>query len=90
MVKSILYTMTGCSRCHEVKKHLKKVNMTYIEKNILEDPESIQALMKITGEVFTPVLIVDNKHVLNQQEIFLLEKDELKLHPRECTNKSNR
>ncbi|PYZ95202.1 hypothetical protein CR194_06715 [Salipaludibacillus keqinensis] len=73
MNKPILYTITGCSHCQLAKKKLESIGMKYIEKNILHDFTSAQELMKIRGEITTPMLVFDGKITLNYCEIHSVE-----------------
>ncbi len=74
MNKPILYTITSCSRCQKAKHHLESIDMEYIERNILEDFQSIQGLMKISGEIITPTLVIGKK-TYKQREILSIQQN---------------
>lgn len=70
------YTMDGCSNCHKVKEHLQEQNVSYNEVNILENPKSSKQLLKLIGEVYTPVLVTDNT-IIKGLDILNYSKHEL-------------
>lgn len=74
MNKPILYTISGCSRCQEAKQHLEGIDMEYLERNILDDFQSVHELMKISGEIITPTLVIGEK-TYNQREILSIQQN---------------
>ncbi|WP_409254318.1 glutaredoxin family protein [Bacillus sp. SCS-153A] len=56
----LLYTMDGCRECFKVKQLLNARQLDYEEKNIFEDAEDSEILLKELGEIIVPVLRMDS------------------------------
>jgi glutaredoxin len=60
--KITVYTSSTCSDCLELKNRLDAMGRVYLEKNVEEDPVSLQYLLEKTGgKKITPVLEIDGK-----------------------------
>lgn len=69
-----LYTIDGCSRCYRAKQRLNELAIPFIEKNLFEEPRYVEELLRLNGELVTPVL-VDGARVFTGQALW----DELEL-----------
>ncbi len=62
----IVYSSTGCPRCHQVKEQLREWGIAYEERNVSEDRTHFEELQrrKIFG---TPATLIHNKPILGFQ-----------------------
>src|SRR5690554_5191185 len=62
----IVYSSTGCPRCHQVKEQLQQWGITYEERNITDNLTYFEELQqrKIFG---TPATFINNKPILGFQ-----------------------
>jgi arsenate reductase-like glutaredoxin family protein len=58
-----LYTQTGCAESVRTRAWLKQRNLSFLERNVSEDPSAAQALAA-TGIFATPLLVVGDRTVL--------------------------
>lgn len=59
MTKITVFTQTGCHPCTLLKKWLNDNNVSFIEKNIKEDPESRKEFDELNLE-FTPTSFIEH------------------------------
>lgn len=65
-----LFTIDGCARCIKVKKILEGNEISYIEKNILQDLDARNELKELVDEIITPVLVnKECNEVLNWNQL---------------------
>lgn len=59
MAKSItIYTTNTCAYCVMVKKWLTSKNLPYEEVNVEQNPDRVQEMYKISGQMAVPVTVV--------------------------------
>jgi glutaredoxin len=64
--KITVYTSSTCSDCRKLKTRLDTMGVNYLEKNVEEDPLSLQYLLEKTrGKKITPVLEIDGKVLID-------------------------
>jgi glutaredoxin len=78
IVEYILYSLEGCSKCHQAKLHLEKEGVPFKEKRMLEDQNVAKQIKKLLGEIVTPVLVTD-EDILVGNEIFTFKKGDNKI-----------
>jgi len=61
MVK--IYTRTTCAPCRMVKTWLQKKGVNYEELNVDEKPELMDEVIRKTGLMMVPVILVGENHV---------------------------
>lgn len=66
-----LYTIHGCSKCWNARKHLEKHNFSFEEFNIIHEKQSFDSV-KSTIETFGLPLLLLNKQILDYNEIMEL------------------
>lgn len=69
-----VYTTDPCARCIRAKDLLKRRGLAYEEVNLVKDPAGRQDLVKLTGQMTFPQIVIDGKVVGGLQE--LQEADE--------------
>lgn len=71
MKHAICYTIFGCPKCQSVKRYLNQKNVDFEEVNIMDQPERVNEVENIAGEIVTPVLVVGSRAVVgdNLEEI---------------------
>lgn len=63
MDKVIIYSSDSCGYCVAAKQYLNENNIEYTEKNIGNDMEARNELIKM-GHMGVPVLLIDGKEVV--------------------------
>lgn len=60
----VLYTTTLCPDCWRVKSVLRKLGVTYVEVDILKDPEGGEDMARRSGQRHVPTLVLPDGTVL--------------------------
>lgn len=63
-MKVTVYTRTTCGPCRTLKYWLKNKNINYTEKNVDQDKNYTDELLKLTGFQIVPVVVIGNEHVM--------------------------
>jgi glutaredoxin len=64
--KITVYTSSTCSDCRKLKNRLDAMGINYLEKNVEQDPRSLQVLLEKTrGKKITPVLEIEGKVMID-------------------------
>jgi glutaredoxin len=74
MENLLLYTITGCSKCHRVKKYLEKSNLFFEEVNITENPDRAEEVNELLGEFYVPILLLKDRTVIKGDNLEKIEK----------------
>lgn len=61
MKKITIYTTTTCAYCETVKKWLTSKGLTYTVVNMDENPEIRQEVIKMSGAMTVPIIIVEDE-----------------------------
>ena len=62
--QTTLYTKTGCPYCAAKRKDLGERKIAYVEINVIERPDAIPGLLKLTsGERVVPVIVMADGRV---------------------------
>lgn len=62
MKNVLVYTSNTCGYCHEVKKYLDEIGVSFEEKNVSTDMEARKELMS-KGFMGVPVVVIDEEYV---------------------------
>jgi glutaredoxin len=61
MVKAVVYTAPKCPHSKKVKEFLSENNVEIEEKCILENPEILQELNELSGQMAVPVTTIEDE-----------------------------
>lgn len=66
-----IYTTTTCPFCHMAKEYFKEKGLNYEEINLTQNPERIQEMIQISGQMGVPVIVIDGRVIIgfNKHEI---------------------
>lgn len=56
-VKPVIYTQPDCPGCENVRRFLNSINVSFVERNIVEDEEAFEEFQEI-GRPATPVVLI--------------------------------
>ncbi|MGH8011356.1 MAG: glutaredoxin family protein [Candidatus Binataceae bacterium] len=59
----VIYTNIGCSACHQAKDFLARHQVTFVEKNLADDPDARDELLAL-GFRAVPVIRVNGETML--------------------------
>lgn len=59
----VVYTQPGCSPCNAAKEFLSSNHVPFIEKDITQNPEAIDELLRL-GATATPTITVDDEVII--------------------------
>ncbi len=82
-----LYVKTNCPWCVEATAWLREHGYDFNEVDVLRDPEEFEHLAKISGQRYTPTLVLEERDLLladfdvDQLEEFLTKNGLLKAEP---------
>ncbi|MDD3626902.1 MAG: glutaredoxin family protein [bacterium] len=62
--KVIVFTSPSCSWCHKAKDYLKQNNIRFKDIDVSKDKQAMEDVVKKTGQMGVPVLLIDNKPVV--------------------------
>lgn len=73
MAKVLIYTTPTCVFCRMAKEFFKENNVAYEEKNVFEDTQAREEMLKKTGQLAVPVIDIDGKLVVGFEKAKLKE-----------------
>tara|TARA_Y100000310_G_C20698107_1_gene827172 strand:+ start:1894 stop:2133 length:240 start_codon:yes stop_codon:yes gene_type:complete len=76
--KVTIYTTAECPWCKRTKEFFKENKVEYSEKNVGDDQEAAQEMIKKSGQQGVPVIDIDGKIVVGFDEEKLRELLEIK------------
>jgi len=56
-----IYTTSTCVYCRGAKEYFKEKGIQYSEVNLSENPDKVQELVQISGQMGVPVILIDGK-----------------------------
>ena len=59
-----LYTSPTCGYCHQVKAYLSQKGVKYVERDVSVDRTAADDMMKLTGQMGVPVIVVDGQPII--------------------------
>lgn len=60
----VLYTSPTCGYCHQAKAYLTQKGVQYIEKDVSVDRPAADEIMKLTGQIGVPVIVVNGQPIV--------------------------
>ena len=74
MADVTIYTTPTCVYCRAAKEFFKENNVEYDEKNVAEDEQARDAMVKISGQLGVPVIDVKGNIIIGFDEKKLSER----------------
>jgi glutaredoxin 3 len=74
MSRVTIYTTEPCGFCRVAKALLQKRNVPYAEHNLAKDPDGRAELVRITGMMTFPQVVIDGQPVGGYQELVQLDR----------------
>ena len=74
MNRLTIYTTEPCGYCRTAKALLDKRSIPYEEINLAKDPEGRAALVKLTGMMTFPQVVIDGEPIGGYQELALADR----------------
>lgn len=59
-----IYTTPTCGYCHQAKAFLDDLGMSYTEHDVSRDRTAAEEMVKLTGQMGVPVIVVDGRAVI--------------------------
>lgn len=56
-----VYTQPTCAACHSTKAYLDQKGIVYQDIDVIQDPEALQEMIRISGIRATPVLVIGER-----------------------------
>jgi glutaredoxin 3 len=74
MSRVTIYTTDPCGFCRVAKSLLQKRNIPYAEVNMAKDPSGRAELVRITGMMTFPQVVIDGEPIGGYQELVRADK----------------
>lgn len=75
MSQVTVYTTEPCGYCRVAKALLNKRGVRYQEVNLAKDPEGRAELVRLTGMMTFPQVVIDGKTIGGYQELVALDRE---------------
>jgi glutaredoxin-like YruB-family protein len=62
--KVIVFTTPTCSWCRAVKQYFREKRIRFKEIDVSRDPRAAQDMMRRTGQMGVPVILIDNRPIV--------------------------
>lgn len=59
-----IYTTSTCVYCRGAKEYFKEKGIEYEEVNLSENPDRVQELIQVSGQMGVPVILIDGKVIV--------------------------
>ncbi|MBI2003369.1 MAG: glutaredoxin family protein [Parcubacteria group bacterium] len=59
-----IYTTSTCVYCKGAKEYFKEKGIQYEEVNLSEEPDKVQEMVQLTGQMGVPVILIDGKVIV--------------------------
>ena len=76
MSRITVYTTEPCGYCRVAKALLAKRNVPYEEINLAKDPEGRAELVRLTGMMTFPQVVIDDEPIGGYQELVQLDRED--------------
>jgi glutaredoxin 3 len=60
----VIYTTPTCGFCHQVKAHLNRRGVPFVERDVSRDPQAAAEMVQMSGQQGVPVTVIDGQMVL--------------------------
>jgi glutaredoxin 3 len=74
MPRVTVYTTEPCGFCRTAKSLLEKRNVPYSEINLVKDPSGRADLVRLTGMMTFPQVVIDGETIGGYQELVLADR----------------
>ena len=74
MPRITIYTTEPCGFCRVAKKLLQKRNVPYSEINLAKDPSGRAELVRMTGMMTFPQVVIDERPIGGYQELIQIDR----------------
>jgi glutaredoxin 3 len=74
MSRITVYTTEPCGYCRVAKALLSKRNVPYTEVNLAKDPEGRAELVRMTGMMTFPQVVIDDEPIGGYQELVMADR----------------
>jgi glutaredoxin 3 len=75
MSRVTIYTTEPCGFCRVAKSLLQKRNIPYCEVNMVKDPSGRAELVRMTGMMTFPQVVIDGESIGGYQELVAADRD---------------
>ena len=75
MSRITVYTTEPCGYCRVAKALLNKRGIAYEEVNLAKDPEGRAELVRLTGMMTFPQVVIDGESIGGYQELVLADRE---------------
>ncbi|MCL5738302.1 MAG: glutathione S-transferase N-terminal domain-containing protein [Bacteroidetes bacterium] len=62
--KVIIFTTPTCSFCRAAKQYFNEKKVRYTEVDVARDPRAAQDMMRRTGQMGVPVIMINNRSIV--------------------------
>ena len=59
-----IYTTPSCGYCHQAKRYLSQCGVAYQEYDVAQDPAAAEEMVRLTGQIGVPVILVNGEVVI--------------------------
>jgi len=59
-----IYTTSTCVYCKGAKEYFKEKGIQYEEVNLSEEPDKVQEMIQLTGQMGVPVILIGGKVIV--------------------------
>jgi glutaredoxin-like YruB-family protein len=71
--KVVIYSTPTCPICHRAKEYLDKEGVTYQDINVAADKAAVQEMIKKSGQMGVPVILIDGEVMVGYNQARLSE-----------------
>ncbi|MEX2405679.1 MAG: glutaredoxin family protein [Candidatus Paceibacterota bacterium] len=68
-----IYSTNACVHCNHAKAFFEENDIEYTNKNVQEDPQARQEMVKKSGQMGVPVIMIDDEIIVGFNESKLRE-----------------
>ncbi|MGB9772975.1 MAG: glutaredoxin family protein [Bacteroidota bacterium] len=62
--KVVIFTTPTCSWCRAAKRYFQEKKIRFIEVDVTRDPDGARDMMRRTGQMGVPVILIDNRPII--------------------------
>jgi glutaredoxin-like YruB-family protein len=60
----VVYSTSTCHYCAKAKDYLSQKRISFVEHNVVDDKNAIKEMMKKSGQMGVPVMLVDDEVIV--------------------------
>ena len=69
--KVVVYSTPNCPHCKRAKEYLSQKKIAFTDHNVAEDREAAKEMIRRSGQMGVPVVIIDNEIVVGFNQALL-------------------